>query len=156
VYTPQQLSDRAEITDVVIRYAWAIDTKDWDLLDTCFMPDAYLDYSSNPGGKAGAYPEIRAWLARMMSAFPVTQHLMANTEVVLDGDRATARTMVTNPQGAATREGPLHFFYVGGRYDDEFVRTPDGWRIARRVETLLWFAGSLPPELIFPDDKRPQ
>ena len=86
----------------------------------------------------------------MMSAFPVTQHLMANIEVVLDGDRATARTMVTNPQGAATREGPPHFFYVGGRYDDEFVRTPDGWRIACRVETLLWFEGSLPSELIFP------
>ena len=34
--------------------------------------------------------------------------------------------MVTNPQGAATREGPLHFFYVGGRYDDDFVRTADG------------------------------
>ena len=50
--------------------------------------------------------------------------------------------------GARTREGPPHFFYIGGRYDDEFVRTAAGWRIAKRVETLLWFQGSLPPELL--------
>jgi len=147
-YTPEQLADRAEIHDVIVRYGWAIDTKDWALLDTCFLPDAHLDYSSNPGGKVGPYPEVRAWLAKVLSAFPVTQHLMSNIDVRLDGDRATARTMVTNPQGAATREGPLHFFYVGGRYDDDFVRTPDGWKIARRVESTLWFEGSLPKELL--------
>ena len=147
-YTGQELADRAEIHDVIVRYGWAIDTKDWALLDTCFLPDAHLDYSSNPGGKVGPYPEVRAWLAKVLSAFPVTQHLMSNIDVRLDGDRATARTMVTNPQGAATREGPLHFFYVGGRYDDDFVRTAAGWKIARRVETTLWFEGTLPTELL--------
>jgi len=147
-FTPEQLSDRAEINDVIVRYGWAIDTKDWDLLDTCFLADAHCDYSSNPGGKVGPYPEIRAWLAKVMKAFPVTQHLMSNVDITLDGDRATVRTMVTNPQGAATREGPLHFFFVGGRYDDEFVRTAAGWRIARRIESTLWFQGSLPKELL--------
>jgi 3-phenylpropionate/cinnamic acid dioxygenase small subunit len=144
----QELSDRSEIGEVIVRYGWAIDTKDWDLLDTCFTADAQVDYSSNPGGKKGAYRDVRGWLEKVMSAFPVTQHLMANTDITLDGDRARVRTMVTNPQGAATREGPLHFFYVGGRYDDEFVRTPDGWKIANRVETTLWFEGSLPKELL--------
>ena len=147
-YTPQELADRAEIQDVIVRYGWAIDTKDWALLDTCFTADAYVDYSSNPGGKVGPYPEIRAWVAKVMKAFPVTQHLMSNVDIKLDGDRATVRTMVTNPQGAATREGPLHFFFVGARYDDEFVRTPDGWKIAQRVETTQWFQGSLPKELL--------
>jgi 3-phenylpropionate/cinnamic acid dioxygenase small subunit len=147
-YDARALADRAEIHDVIVRYGWAIDTKDWALLDECFLPDAYLDYTSNPGGKAGAYPVVRAWLEKVMAAFPVTQHLMANVDVRLDGDRATCRTMVTNPQGAATREGPLHFFYVGARYDDDFVRTPDGWKIAKRVETTLWFEGSLPKELL--------
>jgi 3-phenylpropionate/cinnamic acid dioxygenase small subunit len=147
-YSPQELADRAEIQDVLVRYGWAIDTKDWELLDTCFTDDAEVDYSSNPGGKKGPYKQIRSWLEKMISAFPVTQHLMSNMEVQLSGDTATARTMVTNPQGAATREGPLHFFYVGGRYDDQFVRTADGWRIKLRVETTLWFEGTLPTELL--------
>ncbi len=137
-----------EIGDVIVRYGWAIDTKDWALLDTCFTDDAHVDYSSNPGGKVGPYREVRGWLEKVMSAFPVTQHLMANTQITLDGDRAQVRTMVTNPQGAATREGPLHLFYVGARYDDDFVRTLHGWRIANRVETTLWFEGTLPKELL--------
>jgi 3-phenylpropionate/cinnamic acid dioxygenase small subunit len=147
-FTSAQLSDRAEITDVIHRYAWALDTHDWDLLDTCFTADAYADYSSNPGGKAGPYTEVRGWLEHQLAAFVMMQHLMVNTQIDLAGDTATVRTMVVNPMGARTKDGPPHVFYVGGRYDDEFVRTPDGWKIARRVETLLWFEGSLPPELI--------
>jgi 3-phenylpropionate/cinnamic acid dioxygenase small subunit len=147
-YSPQELADRAEIQDLIVRYGWAIDTKDWDLLDTCFADDAEVDYSSNPGGKKGPYKQIRSWLEKMISAFPVTQHLMSNIDVQLSGDTATCRTMVTNPQGAATREGPLHFFYVGARYDDQLVRTTKGWRIKLRVETTLWFEGSLPTELL--------
>ena len=151
-YSLQELSDRAEIQDLIVRYGWAIDTKDWELLDTIFTPDAFLDYSSNPGGAKGVYPEARAWLADVLRYFPVTQHLMANTQVSLDGDRATARTMVYNPQGAATRSGKPHFFYVGARYDDELVRTADGWKISQRVETSLFMDGTLPPELILPDE----
>lgn len=150
-YTHEQLSDRAEIRDLLMRYGWALDEHDWDALDRIFTPDAHLDYSSNPGGIAGSYPEVRAWLAQVLAAFPKTQHLMSNIDVTLDGDRARARTMVWNAQGAATREGPLHWFYIGGRYDDELVRTLDGWRISKRIETLMWFEGSLPKELVFPD-----
>ena len=147
-YSAQEVADRAEIHDVIVRYGWAIDTKDWALLDSCFTADAHVDYSSNPGGTVGPYREVRGWLEKVMSAFPVTQHLMSNIDARVDGDRATCRTMVTNPQGAATREGPLHFFYVGARYDDELVRTASGWKIARRVETTLWFEGTLPKELL--------
>jgi 3-phenylpropionate/cinnamic acid dioxygenase small subunit len=143
--------DKDDIKELLVRYAWAIDDKDWDALDTVFLPDAYLDYSSNPGGVEGPYPEIREWLAKSLAPFPVTQHLVTNMDVRVDGDRATSRTMVYNPMGAATREGPLHYFFLGGRYDDELVRTADGWRIAKRVETLLWFNGSLPKELVVPE-----
>lgn len=143
--------DRLAIRDLIERYAWAIDEKDWDALDRVFVPDAWLDYTSNPAGVEGRYPEIRAWLEKSLAPFPVTQHLVTNIDATVDGDRATARTMMYNPMGAATREGPLHYFFMGGRYDDELVRTPDGWRITKRVETLLWFQGSLPKELVIPE-----
>jgi hypothetical protein len=146
-----RLADRCAIHDLLTRYAWAIDTKDWLLLDTVFTPDAYLDYSANPGGAAGPYPEIRAWLEKSLAPFPVTQHLITNVDATIAGDRATSRAMVYNPMGAATREGPLHFFFMGGRYDDELVRVDGEWRIVRRVESLLWFQGSLPKELVVPE-----
>jgi 3-phenylpropionate/cinnamic acid dioxygenase small subunit len=148
---PGDLLDRLAIQDLVVRYAWAIDDKDWDALDAVFTRDAWIDYSANPAGVAGHLPEIKEWLAASLAPFPMTQHLVTNIDARIDGDRATCRTMMYNPMGAATREGPLHHFFMGGRYDDELVRTPDGWRIAKRVETLLWFEGSLPRELIVPE-----
>jgi 3-phenylpropionate/cinnamic acid dioxygenase small subunit len=151
-YSFEEMADRAAITDLLHTYAWAIDGQDWDLLDTVFTPDAHLDYTSNPGGVAGPYPEVRAWLASVLPYFPVTQHLMSNSLITLDGDRATAKTMVYNPQGARTRNGPPHIFNVGARYDDALTRTAGGWRITRRVETTILFDGALPNELVGPDD----
>jgi hypothetical protein len=145
-----ELRDRLAINDLLVRYAWAIDTKDWDALDGVFTPDAHIDYTAT-GGIAGTLGEIKPWLAESLAAFPATQHLLANSQVTLAGDTATARTAVYNPMGAATREGPLHFFFMGGIYADQLVRTPAGWRITDRVEHFVWMDGKLPRELYVPD-----
>ena len=65
----EQISDRIEIHDLLTRYTVAIDTKDWKLLDRCFMPDAELDYTS-AGGIKGSYPEVRKWLEMALAPFP--------------------------------------------------------------------------------------
>jgi 3-phenylpropionate/cinnamic acid dioxygenase small subunit len=143
------LRDRLAINDLLVRYAWAIDTKDWDALDTVFTPDAHIDYTAT-GGIAGSLDEIKPWLAESLAAFPATQHLLANSQVNIDGDTATARTAVYNPMGAATREGPLHFFFMGGIYADQLVRTSEGWRIRERIEHFVWMDGKLPRELYVP------
>ena len=81
----REISDRIHIHDLLIRYTRAIDTKDWALLDTCFTPDAHLDYTAT-GGTAGAYPEVRAWLEKALAPFPITVHYITNSAVELDGD----------------------------------------------------------------------
>jgi hypothetical protein len=50
--SPREISDRIQIQDLLVRYTRAIDTKDWALLDTCFLPDAQVDYTAT-GGIAG-------------------------------------------------------------------------------------------------------
>ena len=146
-----RLEDRAEITELMHRYAWAIDELDLDSLDDVFTADAHLDYSSNPGGFAGALPEVKEWLRVSLAFFVVRQHSMANTLIeFIDDDHARAKTMVHNPMGARTRSGAPHMFTIGARYDDELVRTDHGWRIAQRVEALLFLDGTLPLELVDP------
>lgn len=129
----QEMSDRIEIQDLLTRYALAIDTKDWTLLDTCFVADAHLDYTST-GGKKGPYPDIRKWLADALSPFAVTMHFVGNTTVRVEGDRARARTYLWNPMGFGKTEGALDWFAVCAHYVDELVRTDDGWRIRERVQ----------------------
>jgi 3-phenylpropionate/cinnamic acid dioxygenase small subunit len=145
----QQISDRIEINDLLIRYTKAIDQKDWKLLDTVFTPDAELDYVSS-GGIKGSYPEARAWLEKALAIFPTTVHYVTNSEVTLQGDRASTRTAVYNPMFFKKPDGNLHHFAVGAFYVDELVRTKDGWRIAKRREDQAFLEGSLPNALTIP------
>lgn len=141
--SPQQVSDRIEIDDLLTRYAKAIDTKDYELLDTCFIPDADVDYVSS-GGIAGKYPEVRAWLEKALAIFPVTVHSLSNSEIELDGDSARGRTLVTNPMLTRDGEGKESIFTVYAYYEDDLVRTGEGWRIARRFERQILLDGNLP------------
>ena len=145
----QEVSDRLRIQDLLTLYATAIDSRDWALLDRVFLPDSEIDYTTS-GGIRGLYPEVRAWLERALGQFAMSQHLIANSAVDLQGDRARARTMFYNPMGTRRKDASLHLFFIGGYYEDELVRTPAGWRIARRVEQQSWLHGELPPGLVIP------
>jgi len=139
----EEISNRIQIQDLLTRYALAIDTKDWALLDTCFASDAEVDYTST-GGEKGAYPEIRRWLEKVLSSFAVTAHHIGNVSVELDGDRAHARTYLWNPMGFQQADGTLQWFAVSAHYVDELVRTTEGWRIRKRVQERGTIIGTLP------------
>ena len=130
----QEISDRLEIEDLVHRYAELIDAKDFDRLrEDVFCEDAFIDYSVF-GGSKGDLEETIAFLHGAMKIFPNTQHLNANIQIKLDGDRATGRVMCLNPQQMKIGDGDEHIFFCGLWYVDEYRRTDRGWRIARRVE----------------------
>jgi 3-phenylpropionate/cinnamic acid dioxygenase small subunit len=139
----QTLADRLDIEAVLTRYAWALDSKQFDELDQVFTPDAHIDYTSS-GGEAGAYPKVKAWLAKVLPNFPAYQHLVTNKQITIDGDRATSRAEFYNPMVMAQRDGTTSIFFVGGEYHDQLVHTPNGWRITERVEKSIWTDGAVP------------
>src|SRR6516225_4235596 len=94
--------------------------------------DAYIDYRAL-GGIDGRYPEVKKWLSEVLPNFPVYAHMLGNFSVRIDGDTASSRVMCFNPMVLAGDSGQVLF--CGLWYDDEFVRTPAGWRMTRRVET---------------------
>jgi len=137
----QELTDRAEIQDALVRYTRAIDSGDWDRLDTVFTPDAQIDYTST-GGIAAAYPEVKAWLAQMLPLFPRRMHSLAQLDITFHEDQtATVAAYFHNPMGLPQDEGPDHLVEFGGIYHHDFVRTPDGWRSRRLLEELVWKRG---------------
>jgi ketosteroid isomerase-like protein len=130
----QELSDRAEITDLITRYSSAIDRRAWDDLDALFTEDAVLDYTAT-GGIRGTLPEHKSYNAQVLTSFAGTQHLMALPVLEIDGDTASARTICFNPMVVDDR----HVFFVGLWYLDRLVRTAAGWRFSERVEELSYF-----------------
>jgi hypothetical protein len=129
--------DRLEIDDLLTRYAVAIDSRRWDLLQTVFTPDATIDYSSS-GAPKGSVAEISAWLEKFLTPFAMNQHMTLNKYIVLDGDAGTGRTYFLNPNSYLDENGEPRLIFVGGYYNDRFVRTADGWRISEREEEAAW------------------
>jgi hypothetical protein len=134
----QELSDRAEINEVLIRYTRAIDTGDFDKLDTVFTPDAEIDYTQS-GGIAAGYAEVKPWLAEMLPAFfPKRMHMLGQVDIALDGDSATASAYFHNPMPMADGQGGEKIVEIGGLYHHTMVRTPDGWRSSKLHEEVVW------------------
>jgi hypothetical protein len=126
-----EISDRFEIQQLLIDYSTAIDQRRFDDLDRVFTPDAYIDYRAM-GGIDGHYPQIKAWLAEVLPHFPAYAHMLGNFDVRIDGDTASSRTFCFNPMVLGGEKKQVLF--CGIWYEDEFLRTTDGWRMTRRVE----------------------
>jgi 3-phenylpropionate/cinnamic acid dioxygenase small subunit len=135
----QELSDRFEIQDLVFRYAQLIDSRDFEALRDVFTADVHVDYSAMGGG-VGDLEQTISFLQAAVTAelFPNTQHLNANVQVTLDGDRASGRVMCFNPMEMAMPDGSTQTFFLGLWYVDEYRRESEGWRIARREEVKSW------------------
>jgi uncharacterized protein (TIGR02246 family) len=135
--------DRAEIDDLLARYCFAIDLRDWEGLRGVFAPDAVITYSG-PRVSTGI-EEIVAFFRATASAAAATQHLLHTSRVWATGpDTARGLTHVTAhhvSHGAAMPAPAAATYTVTGSYDDMFARTTEGWRIVRRTLTLLTQAG---------------
>ncbi len=129
----EKLANRLEIDDLLTRYATAVDTKNWELYCTCFTEDAFIDYES-AGGIKGVLPEVVAWLEKALAMFPMTQHVVCNREIEIDGENATARSIFYNPMGLPDGGDSQKLWFEGGYYNDRLLKTPDGWKICERIE----------------------
>jgi 3-phenylpropionate/cinnamic acid dioxygenase small subunit len=124
--------DRQDITDVLTRYATGIDRRDWALFGTVFTRDCALDY-----GDIGTFDGVDAVTEFMDKAHAMaghTLHRLTNYAIEVNGDTATARTYVDGLIFAPDNDSGVN---AVGFYDDELVRTPDGWRIAERRFTAV-------------------
>ena len=130
-----EISDRFEIQQLLIDYSTAIDQRRFDDLDRVFTPGAYIDYRAM-GGIDGHYPKVKAWLAQVLPNIPAYAHMLGNFDVRFGGDAASSRTIGFNPM--VLDADAKQVLFCGLWYDDEFVRTPAGWRMTRRVETTCF------------------
>jgi hypothetical protein len=135
------IADRLAIDDLLTAYTRAIDTGEWDRLDAVFTPDARIDYRAS-GGIEGTYPEVKAWLAKVLPMFPKRQHIIAQREVVVDGDMARVTAYFLNPMIVSRPGTPEQLWEFGGYYHHRLVRTAGGWRSEELVEEIVWKRGA--------------
>src|ERR1700730_8222522 len=113
------LTDRAEISEVLARYASSIDLRDWPRLETCLTPDVTTDY-----GALGRH-ENREHVIRSISGtlpgFDATHHMITNHEISIEGDTARTRAylnVIHHLSGFAEGDHVT----LRGHYDHEWLR----------------------------------
>lgn len=119
--------DRADISDVLLRYATGIDRRDWPLFRTAFTDDCVLDYGEI--GQWNGVDDVTEFMAAAHAMAGQTMHRLTNQVITVDGDRAEARTYV---DGLIMFGGGDTGVNAIGFYDDDLVNTAAGWRIVRR------------------------
>jgi 3-phenylpropionate/cinnamic acid dioxygenase small subunit len=123
---------RQDISDVLVRYATGIDRRDWPLFRTVFTDDCEVDY-----GEIGVWKGVDAVTDFMEQTHALaghTMHRLTNQAITVDGDKASARTYIDGVIMFGDNQTGVNAL---GFYDDEIVRTPAGWRIARRRFTQV-------------------
>jgi len=145
--TIEEMSDRFELQDLCYRYAQLIDERKFQQLESVFTQDAHIDYSAM-GGAVGGLSDTIAFLQDAMTIFSNFQHLNSNLQFSVQGDTATGRVMCFNPMEVEQEDGSVHSFMLGLWYNDEYIRSAQGWRISKRSEEKSWMLNE--PEFMKP------
>ncbi len=148
----QTLRDRAAIETGYCRYCEVVDAKNFGRLDEVFTADTVGDYTHAYG--LGAVRHGLATLVELMtlnlgplSACGATHHNVGNFRIDVAGDRAHARANFYAVHGQRARPAaPLYSMW--GEYDDDWIRSADGWRITHRRYRLFLEDG--PKEILGP------
>lgn len=136
----QAIADRFQIEDVLARYCTALDSKRWAMLADVFAPDGVAEFGDLGGRHEGPHA-IAEFVRSVLGGLDASQHLLGNEVVSVDGNRAVA-TCYFQAQHFLVSANGGNTYLVGGIYDDELVRTSEGWRIALRRLTPTWYDGN--------------
>ncbi|PTD24456.1 nuclear transport factor 2 family protein [Sphingomonas fennica] len=135
----QYLIDKDAIEQVYVRYCEIVDAKTFDDMHEVFTEDATGDYTQALG--PGVISPDRASLIASMHAnlgpdsnCGATHHNVGNFRVRVDGDHAHAKVhYYAEHLGQGDYAGEQYSMW--GQYEDDLVRTVDGWRVKARVYT---------------------
>jgi ketosteroid isomerase-like protein len=119
--------DRRQVQDVMLAYAAAVDDRDMARYRACFADDVEI-----VGFGEETITGADNWTASVESqleAFSATQHLMGPQLATVSGDTASARTDVQALH--VIKDGDGAMFTLWATYLTNFVRTGEGWKIAR-------------------------
>lgn len=140
--TLEVLIARAEISDVVNRYATGIDRRDWSLYRSIFADEVLFDFTSWNGGEPRRL-QADDWVANVrqgLSGFDATQHLSGNHVHTIEGEAATCVSYMVALHHL--RDGDQRLMHgIGGYYANRLGRGPDGWKIHACTLTVTWEMG---------------
>ena len=139
----QVLLDREEIRQVITNYGLAFDMQDWELHRSVFTDEIQMDFTASLGGGLQTMA-ADDWVSAVKPFFANlegTQHIAMPLTITIDGDSAYVRSLLHAQHHLPNAKGaPVQTMI--GYYDNWLVRTDDGWKITKMVQTITWNEGN--------------
>jgi hypothetical protein len=137
----EQLLDRQDILDCLIRFSRGMDRFDRNIFLSAFHPDATIAAGEFVGGPVSLYD----WARRLHDGGQSgTHHNLLNHSCDIDGDVAHTETYYL----FVGRNRDDTNWIAGGRYIDRLERRDGSWKIALRTNAIEW--SGLVPTLPIP------
>ena len=127
----QELRDRLDVSEMITRYAFALDRCEWDDFDSIFADEVLVELPHVPSGSTVPRAEFKQMAIDTVGGFEATHHPIANHLVTISGDTAECRCYANAWHSIPTERGVTDYCLVRGFYLWGLERTPDGWRINR-------------------------
>lgn len=123
--TVARLADRAELSDLIHRYAMAVDDRDYATLEELYAEEAtFVGRTATPVGRDAVVEYLRT----TQGCNGVTVHCPTSQVVDFNGSDKATGVVVSSAQ--LDVEGDMT--YLVFRYYDDYIRRDGRWQFARR------------------------
>ena len=146
------LEIRNALIDSFNSYAQGLDTKDWDLVRSCFQDTVFIDYGSisDPTGSPDVARDSDDWmkvLQSVINGFDITRHTITNHRPTISDATVSCTAYLVADHVIFASPGvpmvsPEEVVTVVGEYTNWYERTGDGWKICRSKLVVNWNSGN--------------
>lgn len=140
--TNLKIADKFEIGELIQLYGKALDEKKYSLLEKVFTPNAQLVYLLGEQLIKLPFSESDNLFKEFLTRCYWTSHLISQPVVEITGDIARSTSHVTATHIQVKENGDQNIWIVSGAYEDELVRSNEGWRINKRVANAPYVEGN--------------
>ena len=131
----QQLLDRQQIEDVLVRYSRAVDRADIELLRSCYHHDATEDHGGVFQGRAQDYVEQ---IARILPRAGIINHMVTNVLVEFSSAAAALVEAYILTFARMKKDGEKFDTLTLARSVDRFEKRDGRWAIRSRRLCFEW------------------
>lgn len=146
------LEIRNALIDSYNNYAQGLDTKDWELVRSCFHDSVFIDYGSisDPTGSADVARNSDDWMTVLQSVingFDITRHTITNHRPTITDTSVSCSAYLVADHVIFAAPGvpmaaPEDVVTVVGEYTNWYERTGDSWKICRSKLVVNWNSGN--------------
>ena len=126
--------DKMEIQELLTKYCYAVDDKNWESFIEIFTENSVLDFTAFGGPKCNA-KEMSIFLSGTASGVNGWQHTISTMLIEIQGGAVTVRTAA---QVNMISKENSEVSFIGLWCREGVVKTSNGWKIEQRVQEYGW------------------